>query len=134
MKENDILALAQTMWGEARGEDDEGMAAVCCTIINRFQSKKWFSGESIEATCKKPWQYSCWNVNDPNRPKLLRLTYIELKRELDIIKKVTSGVYEDITCGATHYYNPKVCAMPKWAEGKVPCYVHGNHLFFKDIN
>lgn len=134
MREEDILALAQTLWGEARGEDDEGMTAVCCTVINRFNSGKWYAGKTIEETCKKPWQYSCWNKNDPNRQKLLRLTYIELKRELDIIKKVTSGVYEDITCGATHYYNPKVCSMPKWAVGKVPCYVHGNHLFFKDID
>lgn len=133
MREEDILALAQTLWGEARGEDDEGMTAVCCTIINRYNSKKWFAGNTIEETCKKPWQFSCWNKNDPNRPKMLRLTYIELKRELEIIKQVTSGIYHDITGGATHYYNPKVC-KPKWAEGKVPCYVHGNHLFFKGID
>lgn len=134
MEEKDILALAQTLWGEARGEDDEGMMAVCCTVINRFNSKKWFAGKTIEETCKKPWQYSCWNKDDPNRPKMLRLTYIELKRELDIIKKVCSGVYNDITCGATHYYNPEACEMPKWAIGKVPCYTHGKHLFFKEID
>lgn len=87
MKDSDILALAQTLWGEARGEDDEGMKAVCCTIINRFNSGKWFAGKTIEDTCKMPYQYSCWNKSDPNRPKLLRLTYIELKRELDIIKR-----------------------------------------------
>lgn len=133
MREEDILALAQTLWGEARGEDDEGMTAVCCTVINRFNSGKWFAGKTIEETCKKPWQYSCWNINDPNRPKLLRLTYPELKREFEIIKQVTSGVYKDITSGATHYYNPKVC-KPNWAEGKVPCYVHGNHLFFNGVD
>lgn len=38
MEEEDIFALAQTLWGEARGEDDEGMMAVCCTVINRFNS------------------------------------------------------------------------------------------------
>lgn len=133
MNEDDVLTLARTLWGEARGEDDEGMKAVCCTIINRFNSKKWYSGKTIAETCTKPWQYSCWNKNDPNLPKMLNLTYIQLKREMDIIKDVTSGVYNDITFGATHYYNPKVCS-PEWAKGKVPCYTHGNHLFFKDID
>ena len=133
MNEEDILTLAQTLWGEARGEDDEGMRAVCCTIINRYNSGKWFAGKTIAETCKKPYQFSCWNKNDPNRPHLLRLTFIQLKRELEIIRQVASGVYNDVTCGATHYYNPKVC-KPKWAEGKIPCYVHGNHLFFKDID
>lgn len=134
MTEEDVLVLAQTMWGEARGEDDEGLRAVCCTVINRFNSGKWFAGKTIAETCKKPWQYSCWNKNDPNRPHLSRLTYIQLKRELEIIRDVVSGVYDDITFGATHYYNPMVCGMPKWAMGKIPCYVHGHHLFFKDID
>lgn len=134
MTEEDILTLARTMWGEARGEDNEGMKAVCCAIINRFNSKKWFAGKTIAETCLKPWQFSCWNPTDPNRLKMLKLTYIELKRELDLIKEVTGGVYNDITSGATHYYAPKACPMPKWAKGKVPCYVHGNHLFFKDID
>lgn len=133
MTEEDILTLARTMWGEARGEDNEGMQAVCCTIINRFNSKKWYAGKTIAETCLKPWQFSCWNPTDPNRLKMLKLTYVELKRELDLIKEVTGGVYNDITSGATHYYNPRVC-KPKWATGKVPCYSHGNHLFFKGID
>lgn len=134
MIDNDKFALAQTLWGEARGEDDYGMIAVCCTIINRFNSKKWYAGKTIEETCKKAWQYSCWNNNDPNRPKLLRLKEEDLSREYSIIDKVTSGVYHDITGGATHYYNPEVCKMPEWAVGKVPCYTHGSHLFFKEID
>ena len=30
--------------GEARGEGDEGLEAVACVIINRFNAKKWFTG------------------------------------------------------------------------------------------
>ena len=33
MTEEDILTLARTLWAEARGEDDEGMRAVCCVVI-----------------------------------------------------------------------------------------------------
>lgn len=134
MEEEDIFALAQTLWGEARGEDDEGMTAVCCTVINRFNSGKWYAGKTIEETCKKPWQYSCWNDNDPNKAYLLKLKPEQLEREYSIINKVVSGIYNDVTCGATHYYNPKACKIPKWAVGKVPCYVHGRHLFFKNID
>lgn len=134
MTENDILTLARTLWAEARGEDDEGMTAVCCVVINRFNSKKWFAGKTIASTCKKPYQFSCWNKNDPQCARLPKLTYIELKREIEIMTKVFSGVYKDITGGATHYYNPRACKKPKWAIGKIPCYKHGNHLFFKDID
>lgn len=134
MTEEDILTLARTLWAEARGEDDEGMRAVCCVVINRFKSGKWFAGKSIAATCRKKWQFSCWNPSDPQCARLPKLTYIELKRELRIIGDVCSGVYQDITGGATHYYNPRACAKPKWAIGKIPCYSHGNHLFFKNID
>lgn len=133
MNENDVLVMAQTLWGEARGETDEGMIAVACTIINRFKSKRWFAGATLAATCLKPWQYSCWNAKDPNRPKMLKLTYVELKREIAIIRGLWED-WQDITKGATHYYNPKACKKPAWAVGKAPCVVIGDHLFFNNID
>ena len=49
-------------------------------------------------------------------------------------KKMCDGEIEDITKGATHYYNPKACAQPNWAKGKAPCMVIGHHLFFNNID
>lgn len=39
MTENDLQILARTLFGEARGEGDEGLEAVACVIINRFKAK-----------------------------------------------------------------------------------------------
>lgn len=135
---DDLLNVARTMWGEARGETDAGMAAVACVIINRFEKKKWYSGKTLGETAKfcvkgsKYHQFSCWNENDPNRNKMLKLTYIELKREFDIIRALLAD-YQDITNGADYYFNPKACKTPKWAVGKKPCAKIGSHLFFNNI-
>lgn len=131
MTENDIMTLARTAWGEARGESKTGQKAVICTVFNRFKSGRWYAGKTIAETCQKPWQYSCWNKNDPNRVKMAELTYIELKPYIELIREVEED--GDITFGATHYYNPKACAKPKWAVGAQPCYVCGSHLFFRGI-
>lgn len=133
----DILDFARTLWGEARGETDAGMAAVACVIINRFENKKWYSGKTLGETAKlcvkgsKYHQFSCWNKDDPNRDKMLKLTYVELKRELDIIRTLLND-YQDITFGATHYHTKNL--RPKWAAGKKPCAVIGNHLFYNNID
>ena len=33
--------------------------------MNRVQIGGWF-GKTIAEVCQKPWQFSCWNKNDPN--------------------------------------------------------------------
>lgn len=131
MNEEDILTLARTVWGEARGENEAGKKAVICTVLNRFKSGRWYAGKTIAETCKKPWQYSCWNKGDPNLVKMQTLGYVELKPYIELIKTVEEE--GDITHGATHYYNPTACLKPKWAIGSQPCYVCGSHLFFRGV-
>lgn len=133
MTENDMDVLARTIWGEARGENEQGKKAVVNVIFNRFSSGKWFAGKTIADTCQKPWQFSCWNKSDPNRKKMEALTYIELKPYFELIREVEQAKV-DLVNGATHYYAPKVVACPKWAKGIEPCAKVGNHLFFKDID
>ena len=61
MDASDLFTLARTVYGEARGESDQGRAAVAHVVLNRFRSDKWFSAGTIEAVCRKPSQFSCWN-------------------------------------------------------------------------
>ena len=61
---HDVDILARTIYGEARGETDEGKRAVGLCILNRYKSKKWFSANTIAEVCQKPLQFSCWNKND----------------------------------------------------------------------
>ena len=131
MTEHDIEILAKTIFGEARGESRKGQIAVACCIINRFKSKKWFSSKTISGVCQKPWQFSCWNKNDPNSQKIANLTFPTYSKYFSVIKEAE---LEDITNGATHYYAPKLIKCPKWAVGKKPCAEIEGHLFFNDID
>jgi len=130
----DLFTLARTVWGESRGEPDEGKAAVAHVVLNRFRSGKWFAANSIAETCRKPWQFSCWNDNDPNRDKLLNLTlgdkgFLEC---VDISAGCLAGRIEDPTGGANHYHAARV--HPSWAEGHESSAIIGNHIFYTGIN
>lgn len=130
---NPVDTLARTIWGEARGEGRQGMEAVAAVVLNRVAKPCWW-GRTIETVCTKPWQFSCWNANDPNLAKLLSVTERDpqFKAALEIATLAEAGELPDPTNGATHYHTKAI--LPKWAEGKQPCAVIGNHLFYKDID
>jgi|TARA_R100001443_G_scaffold117371_1_gene141783 N-acetylmuramoyl-L-alanine amidase len=127
-----IEYMARTIWGEARGEDEQGKIAVGHVIKNRRDKQTWM-GKTIKDVCLKKWQFSCWNENDPNRNKILALKLNDLEDYLELSAKVISGMYDDPTKGSTHYYAKSMKSPPKWAEGKEPVYDHGGHLFFNDV-
>ena len=137
----DIDILARTIYGEARSEGTEGMEAVACVVMNRYKSHKWFCGyvikdgakvPSVAQTCLKRFQFSCWNKNDPNLPKIKRVTPEDkiFKLCLQIARAAVCGNLKDFTNGAVYYHTKAI--MPKWAVGKSPCYEVKNHLFYKE--
>lgn len=128
----DIDILARTIYGEARGESDEGKRAVGLCILNRYKSKKWFSANTIAEVCQKPMQFSCWNKNDPNCAKITNATEAVLKPFWKLAEQLVNDAFADITNGATHYHT-KNC-RPSWARGKLPCAIIGNHIFYKNID
>lgn len=105
------LVLAQTLYGEARGEGAGGMEAVAAVIMNRAEIGGWW-GDSVISVCKAPWQFSTWNAGDPNRP------IIEAKRPgegdavfdqaWEIASRAIAGELSDPTGGATHYHTTRV--------------------------
>ena len=129
MTEYDFEIFAKTIFGEARGEPFEGQVAVACVILNRWKSKKWFAGKTIATTCLKPYQFSCWNKNDPNAQKLMKISYAQYSK---YFKAINEAIKHDITNGATHYHAEGL--HPKWAEGKEPCKKFAHHVFYKDID
>ena len=64
--EFDLVLLAITVWGEARGESDKGKLAVAWVICNRMRRQ----GSRISHIVLKPWQFSFWNTEDPSRWKI----------------------------------------------------------------
>lgn len=131
-----IDALARTIYGEARGEGVDGMQAVASVIMNRAAIGKahpHFGDGSVESACRAPWQFSCWNPNDPNCAVLQEVGLDDsvFAMAVDIAAKAINGQLSDRTIGATYY---KVQGTPtKWAEGKTPCAIIGHHEFYKNI-
>lgn len=133
----DIDVLALTIWGEARGESISGQEAVASVILNRVAFSKrrgrYWWGNSVVDVCQAPQQFSCWNKNDPNYQKLIKvgtddINFCMCRR---IAERAISGTLEDKTNGATHYHTRN--CHPAWVRGKMPCAEIGAHLFYNNI-
>ena len=140
--ERDRDILARTLWGEARGEDLIGQIAVAWTIRNRVEmdlhndGKPDWWGEGYAGVCLKPWQFSCWNKNDPNYPYLSGtkpIPFREFARAQIAADHVIAGTAPDPTGGATHYYSTTMPNAPKWTEGATRTLRLGHHVFFADV-
>ena len=122
--------MTRTVWAEARGEIPEGWTAVAWVIRNRVEDPAWW-GNTPKGVCQKPWQFSCWNTNDPNRAKLLALPvtdqlYVSIK---NVCQHVLDGLISDPTGGADYYEVIGVNA--KWAVGQTPVATIGHQQFYK---
>ena len=137
MNEQDIDTLARTIYGEARGESLSGQEAIASVVLNRVKfannKGKYWWGNTITAVCRCPWQFSCWNANDPNYKILIgdlqSDKFFQICRRIAL--RAIGGVLQDKTGGATHYHLRSL--RPKWSIGKIPCTEIGNHIFYNDI-
>jgi N-acetylmuramoyl-L-alanine amidase len=134
----DIDILARTIFGEARGEynrPDGGIAAlivIANVVMNRVKQGGWF-GSTVKEVCLKPWQFSCWNKNDPN---LVFLKEINLSNPIfkvcqQVAKEVSSQRWPDLTEGCDHYFSASLVQSPSWSVGKKPKLRVGRHLFYQ---
>ena len=77
--------------------------------------------------------FSCWNVDDPNRPKLLTVEAKDRNYQscMRIARRVVRGALADRTGGATHYHAKGV--FPPWARGRMYSAEIGRHQFYAGI-
>jgi spore germination cell wall hydrolase CwlJ-like protein len=136
-KDRDILA--RTLWGEALGESLAGQIAVAWTIRNRVndgKAKSWW-GEGYTGVCQKPYQFSCWNKNDPNFIYLSGakpIPFREFAQAQVAADLVMFGKEPDPTDGATHYYATTMSKAPGWSAKAKQTLKLGHHVFFKDVS
>jgi len=62
----DLMKLC--VWREARGEGMLGKRGVAQVIQNRANDPSWW-GHDIRSVILKPWQFSSFNMADPNSEK-----------------------------------------------------------------
>lgn len=140
----DLATLGRTVYGEARGEvGDKPKIAVAWVARNRYEHPGWWSREdgdgieddTISAVCRDPYQFSCWNKNDPNYPKISAMSDIDndsFRQCMIAAYSVLAGFVDDPTQGCTHYFRVG-SPEPRWARGVEPQVKIGNHVFYKGI-
>jgi len=126
--EKDIDALARTLYGEARSEDDRGMAAVGHVIMNRVRNQ----GKSIREVVKMPKQFSPWNDGGKFLDNVSK-DDPEYKRARKITEDILGGRSNEdevlgFAAGANHFYAPTLVA-PKWGKDLVNTRTIGGHRF-----
>jgi hypothetical protein len=129
----DIGVLARTIFGEARDQILLGQIAVAWTVRHRAEiaqdyvrmhGGRWhahYGDGSLRMACKAPDQYSCWNADDPNRPKIVAITPDNpvFQQCMWVALGVVHGQLEDRKPNTTHYLNPKIVKrLPLWVTGR----------------
>ena len=130
----DIDIVAKTLWGEARGEGEQGMRAVAWVIRNRAMDDRW--PDAPLKVCLQPWQFSCWNKEDPNLSKLRQLDFSDpnYARAYAVAADVlTTSTQCDPTKGANHYLARWLhnSSPPRWVRSGEKTDTIGEHVFFK---
>lgn len=121
-KQDPLTLLAMCVWAEARGEVNAARQGVASVVRNRvgYQGKY---GEKFAGVILKPYQFSSFNVGDPNREKML----CPLENQGALAEKVwddcysiAQGIYigtlADNTEGAVFYFSPPLTQPPLHGE------------------
>jgi spore germination cell wall hydrolase CwlJ-like protein len=127
--------LARCIYGEARGEPDCGKVAIVNVVFNRTGDGKDWNGNDIRSVILKPYQFSCFNADDPNfvqlRANSIHGNLYAFCRTIAML--ALDDVFRDLTGGATHYYAAWLKQPPSWAAKMRHTVKIGSHLFFKEI-
>lgn len=119
-EQDPCVLLAMCIFGEARGECDEGKVAVGCVVRNRVNCQGAY-GIGFTGVILKPWQFSSFNANDPNRHKLLEPLEYESEAVWNACFAAAAAVFQDevddLTEGAVFYFSPPCCEPPPvWGD------------------
>lgn len=136
----DLEVAAKTLWGEARSEPSIGQIAVAAVLCNRA-ARAGFAGTlagqpgALKRICRAPWQFSCWNSDDPNHAQILALRAGDYASQRKVMADVLAGRIPDPTQGADHYHTvarpPGVSSWPPvWAASMRKAGQFGHHLFY----
>jgi N-acetylmuramoyl-L-alanine amidase len=147
----DVDIMARTLYGEARGSTRDDRLACGWVIRNRaviatqFMQKfrrrhPNFGDGSLAAVCLDPFDFSCWNKNDPNRSKLDRLILPGSLNDKVFFEcmmcamMVIDGTVSDPTFGSTHYHTVAMGWPKAWGERKNPVITIGAHAFYNTVD
>jgi len=121
----EILVIALTLLGEARGEGFDGMAGVASVIQTRAIERK----QTASQVCLAPKQFSFWNGGVTEAQKQKLLANPQAHNAIRLAKLVAEKRMPDVVNGANHYHTFQV--SPKWSRGEQTVAVIKNHKFYR---
>jgi N-acetylmuramoyl-L-alanine amidase len=121
----EILVIALTLLGEARGEGIEGMAGVASVIQTRAIERN----QTPTQVCLAPKQFSFWNDKVTESQKRKLLANPQAKNAIHLAKLVAQKKMPDVVQGANHYHTFQV--SPKWSKGEQVVAIIRNHKFYR---
>ncbi len=131
---NTVETIARTLYGEARGElakfGKRSLCAVASVIVNRW---KQGYAKTLKEVCLKPFQFSCWNKNDPNYPILMSPSIQDSTYDIcvSVASDYEKGSAKDATeIGANHYHCTSI-QPPYWTLNSLQSVIIGNHQFYR---
>ena len=133
---SDVDIIAHTLYGEARGEVAKvgliALEVVASVIWNRWRAHPSYFGAIPREVCLKPYQFSCWNQNDPNFERLLAPHITDETYSLCrmVAEEFLAGRGEDVVNGSDHYHTVWL-TPPSWTTGKLPVIDIGTHRFYR---
>jgi spore germination cell wall hydrolase CwlJ-like protein len=127
MNPPDLLKLAT--WREARGEGVLGKRGVTHSIMNRVALPRWW-GTDIPSVVLCKNQFSSFNPGDPNGDKWPSDTDPSFVDCSEICDAVLAGTDDDITDGATNYYDISI-PPPFWAASMQLTLAVGRFRFYR---
>ncbi len=119
----------RTLWQEARGETDDGRAAVAHVIWNRVASGRW--GTSLASVCLWPKQFSGWNDDASSRVEAAQIPDDDPTLERLRVTLAWAQNAPDPTDGAMFYYAVSI-AEPEWARHMICAGLFGAQKFFRE--
>ena len=121
----ELLIVALTLLGEARGEGMEGMAGVASVIQTRMIERH----QSASQVCLARKQFSFWNGGVSEATKRRLLSTPQGKDALYLADLVVHKQLQSIVKGANHYH--AISVAPKWARDARLVATIRNHKFYK---
>ena len=142
----EAFCLAQNIFYEAKSEDSNGQLAVAAVTINRTHDKRYpqticgVVKQAVYSTItNRPVCAFSWYCDNKLKDDILFSkkdgSIDELKEEQFraasmIAINMLAGEAEDITHGATHFFNPSV-SNPPWKIKMTKTLTLGNHVFYR---
>lgn len=124
-----ITCLAEAIYFEARGENQEGQIAVGETILNRVKSKRFPNSvcdvidQGIHRQGKCQFSYNCDGLAETIREPTI---YAKIRV---LAERLIYGRQKQITNGATHFHSVNV--NPHWAKTYEMTAIIGKHRFYR---